>query len=168
MEPDRESQFVAMHQDCYSLIYAFVQRRINDPEASQELAADVFRIVWQKWQGEAPRLPWLYAVARNVIGNEYRSRERRRQLQSRLRAEAVAQSGSNEPESYVLEVLETLKNADREVLQLAYWEQLSLAEIGVVLQISPTTAKVRLHRAREAFRRAMPRTGLTTSTQQEA
>lgn len=167
MESDREAQFVAVHHDCYPLIYAFIQRRVNDHEASQELAADVFRVVWQKWRGEAPQLGWLYSVARNLIGNEYRSRDRRRKLQSRLSAEAAVQSGGDEPQDQVLEVLESLKSSEREVLQLAYWEALTITEIGVVLQISSNAAKVRLHRAREAFRRAMPADILTDSARQQ-
>jgi DNA-directed RNA polymerase specialized sigma24 family protein len=39
---------------------------------------------------------------------------------------------------------------------LAYWDGLSMAEIAGVLQCSEAAAKVRLHRARAAFRKHMP------------
>ncbi|WP_394941266.1 RNA polymerase sigma factor [Psychromicrobium sp. YIM B11713] len=161
MEPDRESRFVAIHHDYYPSIYAFIQRRVNDHEASQELAADVFRIVWQKWDGGQPNLPWLYSVARNLIGNTYRSRQRQLRLRHRLieaektRDLTASLDGREENQNLVLETLECLKDRDRELLQLAYWEELSLAEIAVVLGISANTAKVRVHRARQAFRRVL-------------
>ena len=37
----------------------------------------VFRVAWQKWD-DASRTdaPWLLRVARNLVGNTYRSRDR--------------------------------------------------------------------------------------------
>ncbi|HKS03560.1 MAG TPA: sigma-70 family RNA polymerase sigma factor, partial [Arthrobacter sp.] len=48
-----------------------------------------------------------------------------------------------------------LRDNERDILQLAYWDELSMAEIAGVLQCSEAAAKVRLHRARAAFRKQM-------------
>ncbi len=50
----------------------------------------------------------------------------------------------------------TLREKDRDILQLAYWDGLTMAEIAGVLQCSESAAKVRLHRARTAFRKHLP------------
>jgi RNA polymerase sigma-70 factor (ECF subfamily) len=56
----------------------------------------------------------------------------------------------------VEQALMALREKDRDVLQLAYWDGLSVVEIAQVLQCTQTSAKVRLHRAREAFRKLLP------------
>jgi RNA polymerase sigma-70 factor (ECF subfamily) len=48
--------------------------------------------------------------------------------------------------------LESLTEAEREVLLLVAWEQLSQAEIAFVLGIPPGTVRSRLHRARAVMR----------------
>jgi RNA polymerase sigma-70 factor (ECF subfamily) len=49
-----------------------------------------------------------------------------------------------------------LREKDRDILQLAYWDGLDTPEIAGVLECSESAAKVRLHRARAAFRKQMP------------
>jgi RNA polymerase sigma-70 factor (ECF subfamily) len=48
----------------------------------------------------------------------------------------------------VRSALVCLSDDDQEILRLVGWEQLSLGEAALVLGCRPTTAKVRLHRAR--------------------
>lgn len=157
MLSERELAFIALHKDSYPAIFRFVRRRVESPEVAEEIAADVFRVVWQKW-GDQQRTDtaWLVTVARNMIGNAYRSRDRQRALQDKLRAEAVLRFGAGSENMAVHDALAGLREKDRDILQLAYWDGLGTAEIAGVLQCSESAAKVRLHRARAAFRKHMP------------
>jgi RNA polymerase sigma-70 factor (ECF subfamily) len=156
---ERELAFIALYKDSYPRIHKFVHRRIDNSELAEELAADVFRIAWQKWDGgPGMEISWLFAVARNVIGNAYRGRERRRALQQRLEAFPSDGNVSESDNGLVESALMTLRERDRDILQLAYWDELTIAEIAKVLQCSQSAAKVRLHRAREAFRSLLPAT----------
>ncbi|HSN37753.1 MAG TPA: sigma-70 family RNA polymerase sigma factor [Arthrobacter sp.] len=157
MLSERELAFIAIHKDSYPRVYRFVRRRVDSADAAEELAADVFRVVWQKW-GDEPRsdLAWLLTIARNLIGNAYRSRDRQRALQDKLRSAAVVRFGDESENVAVQDALAGLRDKDRDILQLAYWDELSTTEIAGVLQCSESAAKVRLHRARAAFRKLMP------------
>jgi DNA-directed RNA polymerase specialized sigma24 family protein len=53
------------------------------------------------------------------------------------------------------EALDYLREKDREILLLAYWDDLSLADIAEVLGCSESAAGVRLFRARKAFARTL-------------
>jgi RNA polymerase sigma-70 factor (ECF subfamily) len=53
--------------------------------------------------------------------------------------------------------LARLSDADRELLLLIAWEGLSAAEAATVLNIKPTTARVRLLRARRRLLAALAR-----------
>jgi RNA polymerase sigma factor (sigma-70 family) len=154
---ERELAFIAVHRDSYPRVYRYVRRRVESPELAEELAADVFRVVWQKWHDQ-PRsdIAWLLTVARNLIGNAYRSRDRVVALQAKLRASAELRSGAESEDLVVHDAMAALRDSERDILQLAYWDELSVAEIAGVLQCSTAAAKVRLHRARAAFRKQMP------------
>lgn len=157
MEKERERAFIAVHRDSYPRVYRYVRRRVESAELAEELAADVFRVVWQKW-GDQPRtdIAWLLTVARNLIGNAYRSRDRLQALQAKLRASAQLRSGAESEDMVVHDALAALRDSERDILQMAYWDELSTAEIAGVLGCSESAAKVRLHRARAAFRKQMP------------
>jgi RNA polymerase sigma-70 factor (ECF subfamily) len=157
VESDRELAFIAVHKDSYPRVYRFVRRRVESAELAEELAADVFRVVWQKW-GDEPHtdIAWLLTVARNLIGNAYRSRDRQLALQEKLRAAAERLSGPESQDLMVHNAMAGLRDSERDILQLAYWDELTMAEIARVLKCSESAAKVRLHRARAAFRKQMP------------
>lgn len=154
---ERELAFTAVHRGSYPRVYRYVRRRVESPELAEELAADVFRIAWQKWHDQPHAdIAWLLTVARNLIGNAYRSRDRHVALQAKLRTSAELRSGGGSEDLVVHDALAALRDSERDILQLAYWDGLSVAEIACVLQCSEAAAKVRLHRARAAFRKQMP------------
>ncbi|MFH5880682.1 RNA polymerase sigma factor [Arthrobacter sp. NA-172] len=157
MLSERELAFVTLHKDCYPRVFGFVRRRVTDAELAQELAADVFRVAWQEWDEAGVTEPaWLFAVARNLLGNAYRSHERQQALHLRLKESASFTDTDTEDNEMVEQAMAALREKDRDVLQLAYWDELSIAEIAGVLQCSESAARVRLHRAREAFRKRIP------------
>jgi RNA polymerase sigma factor (sigma-70 family) len=154
---ERELAFIALHKDNYPRVYSYIQRRINDPELAQELAADVFRVVWQKPQPTGSvEIAWLLTIARNLVGNAYRARGRQQSLREKLRFATTTTSGGSDENSSVHDAMSALREKDRDILQLAYWDGLTMAEIAGVLQCSESAAKVRLHRARTAFRKHLP------------
>jgi DNA-directed RNA polymerase specialized sigma24 family protein len=87
---ERETEFEALYRAHFRHVYHYILRRIGDRETAQEPAADVFRIAWYRQDGlEGAAIPWLLGVARNVLGNEYRGRKRRQELQLRLKDYAM-------------------------------------------------------------------------------
>lgn len=165
MLSERELAFIAIHKDSYPAVFRFVGRRVESVEVAEEIAADVFRVVWQKWSDDAlPELAYLLGIARNLVGNAYRSRDRQQALQEKLRTTAVQRFGGSSENVAVQDAMARLREKDRDILQLAYWDGLGSAEIAQLLQCSESAAKVRLHRARTAFRKQLP-AGSETTTQ---
>jgi len=155
----KEQAFIDLHTQHSARVFAYIACRINDRHRAEELAADVFRIAWQKQLSEPPGIGWLLATARNVIGNEYKGRRRRQELVERLADETRSQTpeeGNTGERAAVAGVLMQLRERDREVLMLSYWDDLTTAELAQALECSPSAAAVRLHRARRAFAKAAP------------
>jgi RNA polymerase sigma-70 factor (ECF subfamily) len=101
-------------------------------------------------------------VARRVLANHRRGERRRLTRHTELTDEIehlyAATSHQNEHQSEhagVDEAMSTLSDADRELLALALWEGLDPGEIAQVLGCSRNAARIRLHRARKRFAKAL-------------
>lgn len=159
-EDGRAADFAAFYRQFYGLILTTVERRVTGLAAAEDVVSEVFRVAWQRHSaGEELSLPWLYGVARNLIGNEYRRATRSKNLDERLRDHDTARETGADDALDVARGLERLRAADREILQLVYWDDLTGDEVAEVLGITPATARVRLLRARNALRRALEQTG---------
>lgn len=154
-----EHRFRRLYGENYRLLYAYALRRCGDPAEAQDIAAEVFLVAWRHFHNapandEEVRL-WLYAIARRVVSNHRRGRDRRLRLVAKL----VATTRDNTPHDddhdarershALLSALALLRDEDREVLLLAAWEELSTKQIAAVLDCSENAAAIRLHRARK-------------------
>lgn len=152
---ERTERFRRVFDACYQPLHAYARRRCVAADA-EDLVAEVLAVAWRRLDdvpAEAP-LPWLFGVARRCLANQRRGADRRLRLLRRLACEPVAvtwptASGGDDA---VLDTLARLRPDDREVLRLATWEQLAVAEIAVVLGCTPNAAAIRLSRARRRFR----------------
>ena len=168
MSQDAARAFEHVFRREHSAIVAFCFRRVDDYELARDLAAETFRIAWSRWaEPRRSDRAWLYGVARNLIGSEYRRR-----------AHAAAPAGADVDapapgDDYltvdVEQTLAALGPAHQEVLRLAYWDGLGAAEIAELLGIATPAAWMRLSRARRAFTTAwkgqpVPRTGTRDRT----
>lgn len=151
-----QTAFSAYYREHYPAVARFVERRIDDPEAAAEVAADVFRLVWTRRDGAAlPGRPWLLLTARNLLGNAYRSRDRRRALEEKAVAAARSAPDAGRDHELIAAVFEVIGPKHSEVLRLVYWDGLSGDELGLLLGCSANAANIRLHRARRAAESAV-------------
>ncbi|MFT4156511.1 MAG: sigma-70 family RNA polymerase sigma factor [Microbacterium sp.] len=101
-------------------------------------------------------VPWLYGVVRNLIGDEYRRRGRRAELQRQLNEDfALRIPVSDDLYADVRDAVERLPQIHREVLKMTYWERLTAQEIAAVLNMNSAAVRARLMRARRMLRAAL-------------
>ncbi|MGW4641033.1 RNA polymerase sigma factor [Sphaerisporangium sp. NPDC004334] len=152
------------------LLYRYAARRLGPGEA-EDVVADTFLAAFQR-RGDYDRSrcdarPWLYGIASNVIG------KRRRTEMGLYRA--YLRSGVHPAESSGLQVedgvntlavnrplaraLLGLAQADRDVLLLVAWADLTYQEVAAALAIPPGTVASRLNRARLQIRRTLNQQG---------
>ncbi|ODT38544.1 MAG: hypothetical protein BGO45_14305 [Microbacterium sp. 71-36] len=153
-----EIEFVRLFREHYTGVRRFIERRVSDREAAADLTMECFEIAWRKRTPSEPfGLPWLYRTARNLIANEYRRRDREEALWTHI--EHQVRSLAGEPESEMtrrlVEAVRALPVRDREILWLTYWEELSAAEVAVVMSLSPGSVWTRLNRVRARLRPAL-------------
>lgn len=136
----------------YTRLWQHARRLTADPHA----AWDITQKSWYDIIKGLPRLEdparfpaWAYKITTHRAMDWLRTGRRRRHLPlDAIDSPGVADDDSAE----VQEALLQLKESSRLVLVLYYWEQLSIAEIAIVLEIPAGTVKSRLHRARQELK----------------
>jgi RNA polymerase sigma factor (sigma-70 family) len=160
------ADFAVLYEEHFDAIYGYLCRRVGR-DHGEELAAQTFACALRDLHrfdaARGPVRAWLFGIASNVLRSGQRSEIRR------LRA--IARTGvddllfdTDEVDQRVdakrftralAGVLAELSAADREVLLLTAWAELSSEEIGSALGIPAGTVRSRLNRARRQVRRAL-------------
>lgn len=158
---ERSEAFAALMRATQRSVLGYVVRAGATASDADDIVADVYVVAWRRF-ADLPvddPLPWLLGVARNVARNQRRGRRRAAALLDRLRVEPILPCTDDSEAAIdvaaVRHALSLLSPADRELLQLAAVEGCSPAQIAVVLDCRPVTARVRLHRARNRLRAAL-------------
>ena len=153
MEPGRTDRFDALARECLEPLRRYLSRR-TDPETAADVLGDTLLVAWRRFDDvpEQP-LPWLYGVARNCLANAERGVRRRARLAARLAEQPADVEGAGAAEAEaLLEALEQLGDVERELVRLWAWEQLTPAEIAIVVGLTPNAVSIRLTRARQHLR----------------
>jgi RNA polymerase sigma-70 factor (ECF subfamily) len=145
------ADFAALFDAHHAAVLAYALRRAPSVSDAEDAAAETFAIAWRRRDDLPfePR-PWLYGVARRVLANQRRGSLRWSRLRARL-AGTAAPTATTTDGGPATEALARLRQDDQELLRLVAWEELSHAEIAVVLEISVNAVAIRLHRARRRF-----------------
>ena len=167
--PSSDTRFRRIYEDHYADIRSYCLRRLSVEEAN-DAAAEIFIVAWRKIdevpQGAEARL-WLFAVARNTVAHQYRSRSQTSRRRSKLEQTAVRSPAGASAEDVVvrrsqdqavLEALGRMKPDDQELVRLKMWEELSHAEIGEVFGISAHAVDMRMQRVGKRLARLLSAT----------
>ncbi len=149
---DAEAQFRALFTDSYSALRRYAHHRGLSPADSEDLVAEVFTIAWRRIDDvPADAVPWLFAVARNVLRNTRRAERRRARMLARLPPPEIQlppEPDRRREIDLVRGALDSLDARDRELLVLIAWDGLMPQQAASALGWTPGATRVRLHRAR--------------------
>jgi RNA polymerase sigma-70 factor (ECF subfamily) len=130
-------------------LYGFFRRRLDDAARAEELTQETFLAVIRGSARYEPRAlvrTYLYGIALKLLSAE------RRKLHRDPPSGTAVVTESADDLLWVREALEKLPAADREILMLREYEQLSYAEIGELLRLPVNTVRSRLFRSRTALK----------------
>lgn len=157
-----EAKFISAYEAHARSVLGYALRRTPTPADAADVVADTMLIAWRRLDAmpdEPETVLWLYGVARNAIANSDRTRRRQGRLAEKLRSqldEAFEDPPVADPAlaAQVTAAMRSLTAVEHEVLTLTASEQLSPAEIAVVLDMRQNTVRTHLHRARNKLRAA--------------
>jgi RNA polymerase sigma-70 factor (ECF subfamily) len=166
------AELVALYQDkLYHMAFRMLGNRQEAEDVTQEAFLRVYRNLDRFDEGQKFST-WIYRIATNLCIDRLRKRKQTFSLDAEstehegLDGYAVIPSDDRTPESEMLltetqrivrEAIETLPAKYKSVMVLRYLLDLSLQEIGEVLDMPVTTVKTRVHRGREFLRKKLER-----------
>lgn len=132
----------------------FFRRRLSSAARAEELAQDIFLAVIhgkERYEPRASVRTYLFAIAMNLL----RSERRRAGRESGAELPEKVVAPSPETGCWVRAALSSLDLADREIVMLREYEQLTYEEIGALLHVPLNTVRSRLFRARQELKRLL-------------
>jgi len=160
---DLFSELVRRHE---TALYRVALAYLGDPDEAEEAAQEVFIKAFHSlgsFKGDSSFLTWATRIAINHSKDLLRKRKRRSFIsldaftsgEALHPAELTVDPPSAPPEGLVQarRILDSLPEADREILVLCEVEELSYEEIAATLKTSVDGVKGRLKRARQRVRK---------------
>ncbi len=163
---DERTWFEQLYRAHATEILRLGVRSTDDRADAEDLLAETFAVVWRRRADRGsitlPRA-WIYGIARGVLANQRRGRNRRRRLMTKATHvfdpvtpdDATEALEAEEERSRVRAALQSLRDADRELLILSVWQELTRDELADIYDCRPNAISVRLTRARTRLAAAL-------------
>jgi len=153
----------------YPRIYAFVLRRLGESTSAEDTTVETFAELWRtakKFRGESRPSTWIYGIAhykalaaRRAAGRNKRSKVISVDFETLSRAPAEDDLGlqieAREEVRRVRHAIQALPSRYRQVIELAFFENLPYSDIARRLGMAEGTVKTQVSRARERLRRQL-------------
>lgn len=145
-------------------LQGFFWRRTGGNEAeAADLTQEVFLRVWEKAKRYNPSTnvhTWVFSIAYNILTDHYRHIGYQEQYTAYVQSsetEAIDENVSilldkEQFDKALSEVLTALSEAEQLLFDLRFTQELSVAEIAVIIQIPEGTVKSRLHSLTQKLR----------------
>lgn len=149
-------------QDFVNYIYTIVKNSSNSLTAEdiEEITSDVFLIVWnnrEKLDIEKELSPYIAGITKNLIKKKYRSSKTYENIEDYeeklIGIEGIdLYSEEDEQNEVIINELEKLKEEDKKIFMMFYYEDKKIKEISNILSISQSKVKMKLHRIRKKLK----------------
>jgi RNA polymerase sigma factor (sigma-70 family) len=151
-------------------VHRYIRAQVPDDATAEDLTAQVFFkafVAASSYRGDGSYKSWIFQIARNTAVT-WRSRRTRLEipvehLPVELHVEDLPVSATlaGEERDLVLETVAELPAAQREVVRLRYYKDLTVEEIARITRRSTGAVRQLLHRARNRLRRRLSGKDLT-------
>ena len=155
--------FKPLYERYFKRIFLFVHRRVGEMEIAADITSQVFlKALTNLKKYESRGLPfsaWLFRIALNEINNFFRTNKRHRTVTldsatvDELYEDLTADHRVDDLLSRLPRILQKLSAEELHIIELRYFEKRSFREVGEILGITETYAKVRVYRTLEKMKK---------------
>ncbi|MGB6536754.1 MAG: sigma-70 family RNA polymerase sigma factor [Xanthobacteraceae bacterium] len=150
-------------------VYRFVLRLMHAESAAEDLISEVFLDVWRqagKFEGRSAVSTWMLSIARFKALSALRRRTE--EPLDPDAANAIADE-SDDPETALAkkdegaalrECFDKLSTEHREIIDLVYYHEKSVAEVAIIVGIPEATVKTRMFYARKKLAELLHEQGI--------
>ena len=138
-------------------VYRFIVSRLNDPHEAADILHDVFMDIWRgaaSFEGRSQVRTWIFGIAYRKVIDTHRKRARvtvTDDVPEPADAAEGAEAGyaARQEAEHLRFCVDALKDDHRVAITLAFYEDMTVAEIAEVAGVPEGTIKSRLHHARK-------------------
>lgn len=157
----------ALYERTHRLVFTFLARLLNDCRSAEELTMDTFYAVWCRSAQYDPTggtvLGWIMNQARSRAIDRLRYEQRKKRTAPPVSADAF-EADDNDSTSESVEAIQqtqalreclgALTAGEREVIEVAFFQELSYPEVAARLNQPLGTVKTRIRSGLEKLRQA--------------
>lgn len=164
-----EAALARFYRALSGAVFAFVQRRLDNPHDAEAVVVDTLHEAWKKaatFNGQSQVKTWVLGIARHKLLDLLRQRGARG-VQDDIEDHAetlssdepgpFAQLAQRQQQAWVAQCMAKLPDEQRESLHLLFFEAMAIDEIAVVLACPAGTVKTRVFHAKRKIRDCLAR-----------
>lgn len=150
-------------------LYRFLFRMVRNEAVAEELVNETFIKVWTKagqFSGQSAVSTWMFTIARNEALSLMRKKSDA-PLDDEYASQIEDESDTQEVEiakkdkgALMRACIDKLSDAHREIVDLVYYQEKSVAEASEILDIPENTVKTRMYHARQQLSAHFKRAGI--------
>jgi RNA polymerase sigma-70 factor (ECF subfamily) len=159
-----EHAFADFYSQYETRLYRFIKSKLNDSFESSDILNEVFLEVWKKastFEGRSKVSTWLFGIA------YYKTMDRhRKKVPTPVDDDYIKDVEDESPDqstclinvenaSSVHHCLKTLTSSHHEVMELAFFNDMSYQEIATVIGCPEGTVKTRMFHAKKSMKRCL-------------
>lgn len=166
---DESDAFAELYARYLKPIHRYVRSQVDDQATAEDLTAQIFfksLVSASGYRGEGSYRSWIFQIARNTVAT-WKAKRGSEVPVDEFPEDAASDEYVDAPvislleRDALLETLEELPLAQREVVRLRYWAGLTTDEIARVTRRSSGAVRQLLHRARRRLHKKLSAKGLT-------
>jgi RNA polymerase sigma-70 factor (ECF subfamily) len=166
---DRDA-FEKLYKAYQTRLFRYLLRLVGDTGKAEELTNDTMVAAWKaagSFKGQSKPSTWLFAIARNKGLNAMRGLQ---PVMVDVETAVAVVATSDSPEKTVSrgnlqaamkQALSQLSADHREVVELAFYQELSYQEIAEIMQSPVNTVKTRMFYAKKKLQEVLTQSGLS-------
>lgn len=151
-------------------IFRFLMRLVQNKATAEEFVNEVFMEIWQhagRYEGRSSPTTWMMAIAHNKAVSGLRKRREATGVDEAAMAEVAdldddpEQTTQKKDKGRIMRTcIERLSPDHREILDLVYYQEMSVGEAAEVLGIPENTVKTRMFYARKKLSELLVERGI--------
>ena len=156
--------FAALYEATQHRISVYLYRLVRDQDLIEDILVDTYTEVWKNsatFKGRSQVLTWMIGIARNLAFKEIRKRNWHDDIDQHQDIEGKGIAiDTLDRRGLMAKAMDALSLKHREILDLAFFQDLTYREISKLLLIPENTVKTRVYHAKAALKKKLAVMGI--------
>ncbi len=164
-----EQAFEMLYQRHSKKLFGYAYHILKNKQTAEDVLQETFLTIWQKanrYRGEGRVVAWLFGITHNLALKAYNQKS----TESIPETYPTTQNIENQITTQILaehnkqllnQAMQQLTVEHRTILQLVFYEKMSMNEVSQICQIPVGTVKSRLNYAKQVLKGVITREGIT-------